>query len=405
MTKDIKSKIIREIDRTKSEQIAFLQKLVQTNSVNPYIEDPLKSSPYEPVELAVADLIFKKLESVGLKPKLVGLSPKRPNVVCQLGSGSKTIIFNGHMDTISPSRNYDFDPFAGLIRKGKLWGVGALDMKSALACYVFMAKAILKFADKLKGNILLQFVVDEEPMAASGFGTSYLLKKGYLGDAAIIGEPGSHKITIGNRGGYRFRLEVFGKAVHSGSREWEQKKEGKNAILEMAKAIAALQDLKLPDKNFPVFPGRKNVFTFPTTISGGKAINIVPDYCSALGDVRTLPGITQKAIESKMKIILGKTGIKYRLTPIVYVPSVFVKEKEPIVQALKKNAEKVLNKKLYAEGSGPWSDVWMFIKNGIPAINFGCKGNGMHGKNEYVEIKSLFEVTKIYALTTIDFLK
>ena len=401
---NIRSKVIEEIKKTKNEQVKFLQKLVQTNSVNPYIEDPLKSSPYEPVELGVAELIFKKLKSMGLNPKTEGISSNRPNIICELGSEAKTIIFNGHMDTIPPSHGYDFDPFSGLVRNGNLYGVGALDMKSALACYVFMAKALLKVADKLRGKVLLQFVIDEEPMAASAFGTHYLLKKGYTGNAAIVGEPGSHKITIGNKGGYRFEIEIFGEAVHSGSREWEQKKEGRNAVLEMAKVINALQKIKFPEKDHPVFPGRKNVFTFPTIISGGKAINIVPDYCFAFGDIRILPGVTQKFIENKIKIELEKIKTKYRLIPIVYVPSVFVKKNEAIVRILEKNAKVILNKKPYVEGSGPWSDMWMFIKNGIPAVNFGCNGKGMHGKNEYVEIDNLLEVTKIYALTAIDFL-
>jgi acetylornithine deacetylase/succinyl-diaminopimelate desuccinylase-like protein len=47
----------------------------------------------------------------------------------------------------------------------------------------------------------------------------------------------------------------------------------------------------------------------------------------------------------------------------------------------------------------------MFIERGIPAVNFGCEGGGMHDKNEYVYIESMIQVTKIYALTAYDFLK
>lgn len=73
-----------------------------------------------------------------------------------------------------------------------------------------MAKTLLKFENELEGKVSLQFVIDEEPMVASHFGTRYLLEKGYTGDAAIVGKPGTRKITIGNRGGYRFKIEVFG---------------------------------------------------------------------------------------------------------------------------------------------------------------------------------------------------
>ena len=400
-----KKQIIDEIENSKNEQIDFLQKLIQTQSVNQNLNDPTKSSPYDPIELDVANLIFNKLKEIGLNPKYEGISPSRPNVVCELGKkGSKTIIFNGHMDTVPPAKDYDFNPFLGFITNGKLYGAGALDMKSALCCYVFLARALSKFEKELSGKICLQFVIDEEPMGASYFGTRYLLEKGYIGDAAIVGEPGAKKITIGNRGGYRFKVEVFGDAVHTGSKEWEKGK-GVNATLEMVKAIEEIKKIAFPDKEHPIFPGRKSVLTFPTLINGGEAINIVPDYCVAFGDIRILPGITKEYIEEEIKNRLDKLNIKYKLTPIVFVPASFIDEKERLVEVLRKNIKQILNKDLIAEGSGPWSDMWMFIEKNIPAVNFGCDGIGMHDKNEYVEIQSVVDVTKIYALTAIDFLE
>ncbi len=401
---NLKLKIINEIEKTQEEQIKFLQALIQTKSVNPHLDDPTKSSPYDPIELDVARLIFDKLKEFGLSPKFEGISSSRPNVVCEFGKKGKTLIFNGHMDTVPSPQESDLNPFLGIIKDGKMYGAGALDMKSALSCYVYMAKALLKFKEELGGKICLQFVVDEEPMAASHFGTRHLLEKGYKGDAAIIGEPGTAKITIGNRGGYRFKIEVFGEAVHTGSREWEQRKQGKNAILELVKTIAALQDFSFPSHEHSIFPGRKSIITFPTLIKGGKAINVVPDSCTAFGDMRILPGVTQDYIEKEIGGKLDALKIKYKLTPIVYVPPAVVEPDESIVEILKGNSEEILKKEPRAEGSGPWSDMWMFTERKIPAVNFGCDGGGAHSKNEYVEIKSVLDVTKIYSLTALDFL-
>lgn len=402
---NIKTAIVQEIEKQKREEIKFLQKLVQTPSANPFVSDPLKSSPYEPVEKEVAKLIFNKLDEIRLSPKFVGISDNRPNIVAEFGKGEKTFILNGHMDTVMPSLKYTFNPYSGFIENGKLYGVGALDMKSSLAAYIYAAKSLLKFSNEFFGKILLQFVIDEEPMAASYFGTFHLLEKGFVGDAAIIGEPGSHKISIGNRGGYRFKIEIIGEVVHTGSREWEQRKKGKNAISAMVQAIEALSEFKFPRKEHPVFPGRKSVFTFPTEISGGTAINIVPDSCIAFGDIRLLPGITKEYIESQIKEKLDRLGINYKLTPIIYVPPAVIDKKESLVQILRQNAKKILDKEPVLEGSGPWCDMWMFASRGMPAVNFGCSGNGMHGKDEYVEIHSVIETTKIYALTAFDFLQ
>lgn len=110
-------------------------------------------------------------------------------------------------------------------------------------------------------------------------------------------------------------------------------------------------------------------------------------------------------MEEEIKKKLDKLGVNYKLTSVVYVPAVSVKPLESIVQTLKNNAKLILKKELITEGSGPWSDMWMFIEKGIPAINFGCNGDGAHDKNEYVELKSIIDTTKIYTLTAFDFLK
>jgi acetylornithine deacetylase/succinyl-diaminopimelate desuccinylase family protein len=402
---DIKTKVIEEIEKSRTEQIRFLQKLIQTPSVNPNMDDPTKSSPYDPIELEVAELIFQKLCQIGYSPKFEGVSPSRPNVICQIGKGKKTLIFNGHMDTVPPSQWGDYNPFLGIIKNGRLYGSGSLDMKSSLCCYVYMAQALKKIESQLKGKICLQFVIDEEPMAASIYGTRYLIDRGYTGQAAIVGEPGTKRVTTGNKGGYRFKIEVFGDAAHTGSREWEQKQRGRNAILEMAKVIDTLQDFRFPTKQHPAYPGRINVLTFPTLIKGGKSINIVPDSCVAFGDTRILPGVGRDYLESEIRKKLDKLKIKYRLIPIVYVPASFIKPEESIVKLLRQNTQEILHKDPSTGSAGPWSDMWIFVQKGIPAVNFGCDGEGIHDKNENVKLESVIAVTKIYALTALDFLQ
>src|SRR5215471_9390350 len=95
----------------------------------------------------------------------------------------------------------------------------------------------------LTGGVTLVFVVDEEPGACSPYGTCYLLETGRLrGDAAIISEPENDKIAIGHRGIYRFGLKILGESTHTGLKAWEQKRKGRNAILDMARIALALED-------------------------------------------------------------------------------------------------------------------------------------------------------------------
>lgn len=401
---DLKQKVAHDIESSKDEQIQFLKKLVQTKSANPNVADPSRSTPYEPIEYDVAELIFDKLQEFGLKPKYEGVSTIRPNVVCEFGKGKKTLIFNGHMDTVVPPCDYEVGPYSGLVKDGKLYGVGSWDMKSALSSYVYIAKALFQYKSKLRGKVCLQFVVDEEPMASSPYGTRYLLEKDYTGDAAIVAELLSSKINIGNMGGYRFKIVVFGKSAHTGRLAYKDSQGARNAVLEMERVTKAINEIVLDDVNHPIFPNKKGILNFPTLIQGGDSINSIPGSCTAWGEIRMLPGVTEEKLNTLIRNKLDQLKIKYQLEKIVYVPAVFVDPNEKIVQILKNNAIKVMNKEVNIEGDVPWSDMWMFIDKGIPAVNFGPDGANAHGSNEYVDIKSLIEVTKIYALSTIDFL-
>lgn len=404
MAKDLQKEIKLTVEKNFDQQIKFLQKLVKTKSGNPFTSE--NSSYNNPVELEVAKLIKNKIEETGFIVKFAGASSRRPNVTCEIkGSSKKTLILNGHMDTVVPSDDWSDNPYGGEIKNGRLFGVGSSDMKASLAVFVFAAKAIADMKLKLKGNLIFTFVVDEEPGACSPFGTKYLLDYGLKGDAAIVAEPLTEKICIGHRGIYRFKLQVFGKAIHSGLSSWEKGKKGKNAIVEMSRAIQALQKIKIPFNSSVVFPGRKPVFTFPTKIQGGKSINVVPALCEAYGDVRTMPGISREQIRSLIVTKLNNLKIKYKLEDLLFVPAVEISKDEEIVQTLLKSSKSILKRSPVLGGIGPCTDAWMFIRKGIPAIcAFGPDGKNFHAKNEFVYLESVKKTTEIYMRTIIDFL-
>jgi acetylornithine deacetylase len=380
--------------------------LVREKSENSYTPD--QSSPKIPIELGVANLVYERLRSFGLSPRRIGVSKKRPNVVCYWGPRRfrKSMILNGHMDTAPAGEGYTLDPHSGAVREGKLYGVGAADMKGTLSAYVYALKALMDVGVKLDGRLILEFTVDEEPGGCSEFGTAYLLKQGIRARVAIIGEPGTNKISIGNRGGYRFKLTVFGEAIHTGRRVWERKEAGRNAILDMARVIVALENIEIPFKPARAFPGRSPVLTFPTKIYGGISISIVPDKCVAYGDVRLMPGNSDKQVKIWIREKLAAIpGLRYELEDLLFVPSVEIDRKEEIVELLFKNAKDVLGVAPKIEGSGPWNDAWMLVTHDMPTVSgFGPDGEGYHGVNEWVDLDSLEKVTEIYARVIVEYL-
>lgn len=409
--KNTKSSIIKKVEQLGEEIIKFTQDLVRTKSVNPY--SPNESYKVnEPVEKKVAELILNKLKSFGLKPKSIcGLS-NRPNVICALNNkGKPKLILNGHMDTvpIGNKNKWQHPPFSAKIVDGKLYGRGSLDMKSSLAAMVFTMKVLSEI--KTKGSLIFTAVVDEEPGAYSKIGTEYLLKQGLTGNACIVGEPGTEKICIGCKGGYRLKLIARGESIHSGSSKWERREKGSNAVTKMAKTLLALEKLKLKYKPVRIFKDRKPVITPGTLIKGGAGINIVPDYCEATVDIRLMPGQTKEAVKKEILSCIEKLKrkdpqIQIEIEDLMFVPSVHISKNEKIVKTLEKNASEILKQKPEIGPAGPWCDAHFFIGEGIPTIcGFGPAGENQHAPNEFVYVDSIIQVCKIYALTAFDFLK
>jgi len=248
--------------------------------------------------------------------------------------------------------------------------------------------------------VTLAFVVDEEPGACSPYGTRYLLEQGLLaGDAAIIGEPGNQKIALGHRGIYRFRVQIDGEATHTGVKAWEQRRRGRNAILDMARLALALAERALPDMSSAAFPNRTSVLTFPTLIQGGSGINVVPGSCEAYGDVRLLPGMTADEVKTLIREQLARLAIStYHLDDVLFVPAAETMPHAEIVQTLATAVETITGIRPRLEGSGPACDGWMFLSRGIPTVcGYGVACGGVHGADEWADLASVRTVTEVYA--------
>jgi acetylornithine deacetylase len=98
------------------------------------------------------------------------------------------LLLNGHVDVvpIGDKSQWKYDPWAGQIDHGKVWGRGAVDMKGGIEAMICAMEAIQRAGLKLKGDLIINTVVDEE---TGGDGTRATLDRGYKADAVIIPEP------------------------------------------------------------------------------------------------------------------------------------------------------------------------------------------------------------------------
>ena len=117
-------------------------------------------------EEAAARWVEARCREIGLETHFEVVEPGRPNVIAIFGGNhsGRTLMFEGHTDVVTegdPALWTD-PPFSATIRDGRIYGRGANDMKAGLVCALVATKAIAQSDVKLKGNILIGALCDEE---------------------------------------------------------------------------------------------------------------------------------------------------------------------------------------------------------------------------------------------------
>ena len=133
------------------------------------------------------------------------------------GEDGPTLVLNGHIDVVPPGdlAPWPVDPWAGVVRDGKVLGRGTCDMKAGLACQVVAVEALRAAGVRLRGRVQLHSVVGEEDGGLGAFAT---LRRGYRGDLAVVGEPTSAGLVTASAGALTFRLRVQGLSAHGSMR-------------------------------------------------------------------------------------------------------------------------------------------------------------------------------------------
>jgi acetylornithine deacetylase/succinyl-diaminopimelate desuccinylase-like protein len=152
-------------------------------------------------EATIAQAISQKMSALGYDE--VWAAPAG-NIIGKINGGDgPAVILNGHMDhvDIGPAENWPYPPFSGQIVGNELWGRGAVDMKSQVACMIHAAAIFKQLGLTPPGNVYVTIAVMEE---LGGLGTQYLTSH-LKAQAAICGEP-SHNVygaAIGGEWSYR----------------------------------------------------------------------------------------------------------------------------------------------------------------------------------------------------------
>jgi acetylornithine deacetylase/succinyl-diaminopimelate desuccinylase family protein len=361
--------------------IDLLKRLISINSENP-----------DRYETEIVEYISSVLTKKDIKHRIIKSSDKRYNLLGELeGSGTGTLILNGHLDTKPAGEGWDTNPFKPVIKKDRLYGLGASDMKGGIAAIL---SAVLDIADgkiSPKNNLQFQFVADEE--MNSKFGTKFLVDKGYIKMKnrcfAVVAEPTEMKLITKSLGNLWLTIKIYGIKTHAGV-YW-------NGI----NAIQVSQDISEKLRRFAYSKRGSNSgegSRFPNVnvgyIHGGSHPGSVPDYCELALDFRTKDENQRAKLGYKYKIEeFGGGGL-----PAWDIKQFQEREILRYLMNIEKIYSRVTNRRIKKGSFFGGSDAGVLSSVAkIPTVILGPGSlKQAHKPNEWTDMKSVIASSEIY---------
>jgi len=363
--------------RLRDDLIFILKKLVQIPSENP------PGTTKEIVNFLIAD-VFK--EEQGFQNQVIvniKNGVELHNLVSTIGNGKEKIVLSGHFDVVpaGEAAQWEYPPFSAKIKNGRLYGRGSADMKGGVASLIGVIKTLIKFPDFIeKYKLVFVGTADEEAGMAGSFTLS---KQGVMNDSIllIIAEPTDLKIGIGEKGLLWVKLKIIGKSAHGSTPH-----EGINAIEGALKIIPQLYDCLEEKSNVILGKSTLNI----GKISGGTAINVVPDQAILDLDYRIIPEQDHNSLIDNLKN-LQKLNFSIDIEIINKLYALQTDSNHPFIQNLKEISKSELLGLSYATDAAHLISV----NSPIPFVIFGPGDpNNIHKIDEFIKLEQVFQATE-----------
>jgi len=406
------------IDENHEYLTGFLQKIIQIPSVTGN-------------EAAIQNFLYQYTSDMGMNvesfvPSLEKLQAhpafvksemsyeNRPDVVAvkQGAGGGRSLLFNGHVDVIpeGPAENWEHPCWSGEIEGNKLYGRGASDMKSGVASMTMAMKALQKCGIHLKGNVIMEYVMDEE---LTGNGTLACVMRGYSADAGICCETSSMCVQPASIGRIWFDIHVKGKAAGI-----QRRYEGVNAIdlgFLVKEAVEEFERSRVVRISHPLYPNI--VESIPCMIGqfdSGSYASAFPDECLLKGSMATVPGESSASVKKELTdFICNYTAVRSEWLasnpPQVIYTGYFAEPSEipvesPIVTVLSDSFKSIMGKPPVISGRQGAADIRHLNTYGnTPTVIFGPgRTEEMHANNEWVDLDDYINSIKILSNTIIE---
>lgn len=345
-------------------------------------------------ELAVQSHILNWFRARGLPAELRQADGGLKNLVLEIegaaGAGDGPVLWiGGHCDTVGVAADWTHEPHRPTVRDGRLYGLGAMDMKGGLAAAMDVVAELADRRGEWRGKIIFAALADEE--AFSRGADAFVREAGRI-DAAIMCEPHFHDVVIGAMGKLNILVEARGRSAHASRPE-----EGVNAVVEAAKLLVAID--AMPRRPHPEFgPASHCVLNVS---SGGERYEIrVPDRCSFRINWHLMPGETlQEALAALQALAAGlESGAEFsfEIGAPRYESFALAKDSGFIARFAESYRAVLGEEPQLAFGRGV-SDANIFAGRGsIPTLLFGPDGANMHAGDEWVDLQQLHLARAVY---------
>jgi len=390
--------------------VSCLQTLVRTPSENP----PADYSKIVPV-------LKRKMEEAGLKVEVIG-KPGKPNVIGTLKGtvGKPKVVYYTHLDTVPAGdrSKWTFDPFGGVVKDGKVFGRGSCDAKAPATAFMMAAKAIHDAGIKLKGDMIIALMCDEETGWKDGLW--YLVDEGYFDDKDVLVGAGTTAFaySVASRGVFWVELATHGPGSHTMA--YSSRNKPINTLYKMVDVLEAIRNVDdwMTYEPHPLFtPEKGNTYTGkpimePNVIEASSKINIIPEICKVQIDMRILPTQTCETVLKDLKNVIEKLKEKdpelNADVKVIQAVNGRFHQHDPRDIELMRKVAKTLNKELKEEVHGATlgtSAGQERLEKGKRRINLGTMTTEIlsgHSVDEHQLISNLILATKASVLFALE---
>lgn len=330
------------------------------------------------------------------------------NLYARLGAAGPVLGFAGHTDVVpvGDSGAWTRDPFGAEIAEGRLWGRGAVDMKSGVAAFVAAVLRRLESDGPPSGSLALVITGDEEGDAIDGTRAllDWMEAQGERLDGCIVGEPTSKaslgdQIKIGRRGSLNTQVVAIGRQGHAAYPEVAL-----NPLPPLMRLLDGLASATLDEGTEHFQP---STLALTSVDTGNPASNVIPASARGAFNIRFNDSHTAETLEAWIRAqaatISEATEVQFEITFKRSGPS-FLTPPGALSEAASIAVEQEIGTRPAFSTGGGTSDA-RFIKDHCPVIELGLVGDTMHQVDENAPVADIERLCKVYGRVIEQFFK